>query len=768
MQSNIDYYNQYLSSLNKIPTMEGSPPNNVMVSANNVEEAPTFKSIGSKLRPLLNRSKDGSYRVFCRRSLIFILLVAIVLLSSIIHIIHRYVRTRPNICHSKECLRAAAALKQNMNPRVDPCDDFYSYVCGNWADDHPRPKSHDSYNWYSERASKVYRNVRDHLETNITRSDPKPVAQAKTMYKACLNNADPSGEQYLKRTLKELGLPVYPSLLNLTKTPNQTMKFDWISSVAKIQRKLSKSVFIGFDIVPDHTNKSRNRLSLGYHLLPHMLNISAFNLSDLVLIKDGSSEENDDYISSMELSPGDIEERMLFLATEFTEFHNRLPNRTKSNETNIGYYTLQELQMLTDQYIAPREPLPFWQCYMDTVFAGIPEAMPTAEDKLQIDELDIEYLKKLIDVISREEPARIEVYVWINVVLFLFANFFVRAEGEQECSRVVQELMPPAVIHMIAKEDFLTKTKPRVKRMLREIRREFDQMVLNTDWMDVDTKNATLEKSKATISLIGHQEWFLDTRKLEQHYRGLQISDSNHLENCMNANQLLNSEKLRTWRDSNARDWTIHPLKVNAQYNFEHNVITIPVSMIQYPFYYLGLEALNYGGLGSTLGHELTHGFDRDGIRFDKHGNRESWWSVHSLQKYDERAACFVQQYNRYYVPEAKGFVNGNLTLGENIADNGGLREAFHAYQTYVKQHGPEPILPGFEEFTHNQLFFLSFGNICCGTLPLNASKGILDDVHSPFKFRVQGTLSNMEEFSAAFKCPLGSFMNPKNKCRIW
>lgn len=143
-------------------------------------------------------------------------------------------------------------------------------------------------------------------------------------------------------------------------------------------------------------------------------------------------------------------------------------------------------------------------------------------------------------------------------------------------------------------------------------------------------------------------------------------------------------------------------------------------------------RALNYGALGEILGHELTHGFDDSGRNYDKYGNEKRWWSNHTLQEYDKRSSCLVKQYSKYYLAEAKGFVrihltiskysknlsfnffqiNGTRTLGENIADNGGIREAFRAYRAYVKRNGPEPMLPGFDDFSHEQLFFISFGNV--------------------------------------------------------
>lgn len=194
-------------------------------------------------------------------------------LSSIVYAVYRYASNLSDVCHTKECLRSAAAFKQNMNLQADPCDDFYSYVCGNWADDHPRPARHGAYSWYDERQTKIYRNIRTQLEANVTRSDPKPVAQAKSMYKACLSEANREryGFTAVQSYLKEFGLPLTPTFLNRTKTSARKYKFDWISSVAKIQRKLGLNVIVGFNIEQDHQDKNRNRLTLEYHYRPDEL-----------------------------------------------------------------------------------------------------------------------------------------------------------------------------------------------------------------------------------------------------------------------------------------------------------------------------------------------------------------------------------------------------------------------------------------------------------------------------------------------------------------
>ncbi|XP_062565122.1 endothelin-converting enzyme 1-like isoform X2 [Armigeres subalbatus] len=777
----------------------------------NVQAAAQFNTI----RPaVMTITKQSSCQVFCRRFFICILIIAVVVLSSIVYAIYSYASNVADVCHSKECLRSAAAFKQNMDLSVDPCDDFYSYVCGNWADDHPRPERHGAYSWYDERQTKIYRNIRTQLETNISRSDPKPVAQAKSMYKACLSEANRERYGYtaVQRYLREFDLPLTPTLLNRTKTSFRKYKFDWISSVAKIQRKLGLNVIVGFDIEQDHQDKNRNRLTLEYHYRPNELRFPAYEWSKLKTpahnrrtaqhsssedtdesdnesTEDEDEDEDDDAddedgidISDLaesfakiiaainpSIDTSEMDDKMNILAEQFTEFHRSLPKPLDSeDESKPKYYTVKQLQTLTDTLIKPKKPYPVWQHYLDELFANESDAKPAIDEHLQLTPENVEFLGKLIDVVSEQPPVLIELYIWGTVASFLVEHEFNDARLEEDCAQVVHKLMGLAVSYAIADKSFLEQTKPRIEQMLADIRNEFDQMVLETDWMDAYTKYASLEKSMAMKSLIGFPEWILDVEKLEEHYRGLRISPAHHLENWVTALEFMNMGWLRSWRVKNNKVWDMDPTVVNAYNIFDRNAINIPVAIIQYPFYYLGLDALNYGALGEVLGHELTHGFDNAGRHYDKYGNEKRWWSNHTLQEYDKRARCLEDQYSSYYVQEAKAFINGTLTLGENIADNGGLREAFRAYRAYVRRNGPEEVLPGFDDFTHEQLLFISFGNQYCETVSPAVAKYLVEDEHSPSKFRVLGVLSNMPEFSEAFQCPAGSRMNPKQKCRVW
>jgi len=190
------------------------------------------------------------------------------------------------------------------------------------------------------------------------------------------------------------------------------------------------------------------------------------------------------------------------------------------------------------------------------------------------------------------------------------------------------------------------------------------------------------------------------------------------------------------------------------------------------------IQYLVYGGIGSIIGHELTHAFDNNGKLYDAEGQFRNWWSDESLSEFNKLSECFVDQYNNYFLEDSKGnkhFVNGELSLGENLADNGGLARAYEAWQ-YSIESDPEAAiernkkLPGLSNYTLDQMFYIAFGQNWCGEYSDIIISGIelRQDPHSYFENRIQGVLANSEHFAKTFNCPINSPMNPEHKCLIW
>jgi endothelin-converting enzyme/putative endopeptidase len=215
----------------------------------------------------------------------------------------------------------------------------------------------------------------------------------------------------------------------------------------------------------------------------------------------------------------------------------------------------------------------------------------------------------------------------------------------------------------------------------------------------------------------------------------------------------------------NKKEWFMTPPTVNAYYYPLNNDINFPAGILQPPFYDNKIDdAVNYGGIGAVIGHELTHGFDDQGRKFDAKGNMADWWTEQDAKAFNERVQCFVDQYAKYVAVDDV-HLNGKLTLGENVADNGGLRIALMALTDTLANKQ----VPKIDGYTPEQRFFIGWGQVwCTEDRPERSRMRALTDPHSPGKYRVNGTLSNMPEFQKAFACNADQPMVSANACRVW
>lgn len=304
--------------------------------------------------------------------------------------------------------------------------------------------------------------------------------------------------------------------------------------------------------------------------------------------------------------------------------------------------------------------------------------------------------------------------------------------------------------------------------MVQGIRKAFIDALPSISWMSDGTRKVAAEKANAIHDQIGYPNFILNETELTGFYSNFSVNQSYYFINVI-ARRIyamrVNLDQLG--KPFNKNRWSMSPPTVNAYYSSNKNQIVFPAGILQSPFYNKNYpRVLNYGGIGAVIGHELTHGFDNNGRRFNKDGDLAHWWSDADIAKFTQLTQCFINQYGKF-----KYFglhVNGKLTLGENIADNGGIGQAYRAYHAYVKANGPEPTLPGVP-LTNDQLFFVAFARVWCGKETARSGISlVLTNPHSPHKYRVLGTLRNSKDFAKAFNCPAGSPMNPTNKCKIW
>ena len=251
------------------------------------------------------------------------------------------------------------------------------------------------------------------------------------------------------------------------------------------------------------------------------------------------------------------------------------------------------------------------------------------------------------------------------------------------------------------------------------------------------------------------QEWTFKPIKLVDNVRNLRRFNFNY-----------NLDKLGKPVDKD--EWFMNPQTVNAYYSPTKNEIVFPAGILQPPFYSESADdAINYGGIGAVIGHEFTHGFDDQGSKFDAHGNMSNWWTTDDSLRFVERTNIVVDQFNGYEVLDSV-YVNGKLTLGENIADLGGLTLAYYAYQKSLEGKETPSEIDG---FTHNQRFFLGWVNVWKNSITEEElRRRIITDPHSPGEYRVIGPLANMKEFEQAFGCEsTASMMRAENeRAVIW
>ncbi|XP_055389923.1 neprilysin-1 [Condylostylus longicornis] len=812
--------------------------------------------------PFLVGVQSKFRRKYYHKTLIAILvLIILILFIAIICVSVRVAKYSSDICETPECLRAASNLILSMDRTIDPCDDFYRFSCGNWHEEHPRPDSVTSYDWFTEKQNKVMRTIREFLKSNQSESDPEAVNKTKIMYRACMdvNSMNKLGIKPVLKYLEEFKLPIIPNILNITLNINTTNnndsvninnnninEFNWIESLVRIKLALGMDIIVGFDILADPMNRNTTIIAVGTpeetsplpfmedrihkkrlrrKLINDLLEYSGFEEDDQAQVDDDTDDKTKDetdkikktkssvvaymtYIRKVievfihELDPNfkvdDIKESLnehimnhLLLTEQIIEFNDEAENITKLSHKNqyenFLYMTVKEIENVTDELISPKT-LPIFDIFIPELFKEYSHIVEFNETrKLITSDPDLYYLKQIKQVVLELTKEKLEFYIWWNVVEELIVHtsdtmrqlhneltrILIKTEGGLSrslyCTSGINSLMGMAVSYTLAYDNFHNETLPRVKDMLQNIRSAFNDLVKNTNWMDKETKERTLKKSMNMKSFIGFPDWITNKTVLDEYYKEFKVNITTHLDNMIGVLRLQMKDIIMEYNNKTDMTWATSPSNVNAFHTFQTNTITVPISILQYPFYNLGLEALNYGSIGAILGHELTHGFDDSGRMFDEHGNLRQWWTNKTINEYINRTDCFIKQYERYYLSDVDDHIDGELTLGENIADNGGLREAYYAYKILINRIGREKRLPGLDSYTHEQLLFISFGNLWCETLTPIATKYALEDSHCPGHIRLKGVLTNSPEFSETFNCPKGSNMNPAEKrCRIW
>ncbi|MES2381332.1 MAG: M13 family metallopeptidase [Bacteroidota bacterium] len=316
---------------------------------------------------------------------------------------------------------------------------------------------------------------------------------------------------------------------------------------------------------------------------------------------------------------------------------------------------------------------------------------------------------------------------------------------------------------LFVKETFSSNAKVQVNTMVSNISDAFKERVKNLAWMSAPTKDKAYEKLASISRKFGYPDKWTD-------YKDLKITNSSYFENVLASNEFdYNDMITKLGKPVDRNEWGMLPQTVNAYYNPINNEIVFPAAILQAPFFDEHADAaLNYGAIGAVIGHEITHGFDDQGSKYDAKGNLNSWWTAEDRTKFEERTNVLVEQFNKFKMGDSL-YVNGKLTLGENIADLGGLSIAYDAFKLFLKQNPKENVVK--DGYTPEQRFFIGFAQLWKNNARPEAIRQlILTDTHSPGEYRVKGPLSNMPSFYEAFDVHEnnGMFINKPERADIW
>ncbi|XP_043651287.1 neprilysin-2 isoform X1 [Drosophila teissieri] len=693
-----------------------------------------------------------------------------------------------DVCLSQECIHTASTVLRKMKPEVEPCDNFYEFACGTYLEEENIPDDKVSISTFSVISDKLQEQLKDIITAERPKTEPKHFRLPNLLYRACMNKTliETLGPEPIARMAKKLG--GWPLITG--ESWNADDSWTWQEQVKKFRTAgFSMDYIIDFSIGVDLQNSTKRLIDLDQ---------SSLALSREYLVK-GFNETlvtaYYEYMVDIAVLFGanrDLAKTELLSSLEFEIALANIswPNEKRRNSSEL--YNLRTTAQLQAGY-----PYVQWVDYMNAL---LPEGLNVAEDEM-INLSVPSFFEDLGKLLARTPKRVIANYMFWRIhgfsVGFLSEEFRKRQleyatalSGRQEQEARWKECVDIATSSMdeICEEDFYSlgisvgslyvgkhfhkDSKANALEMVNEIRNVFNDILDEVNWMDSKTKEEAKLKLHSMATHIGYPDEMLDNEKLAAYYAKLDIDPDKYFESFLGMNIFgtdYSFNKLRL--PVNKTDWVRHarPAIVNAFYSSLENSIQFPAGILQGHFFNAQRpKYMNFGAIGYVIGHEITHGFDDQGRQFDVKGNLRDWWHPDTQKAYLAKAKCIIEQYGNYTEMATGLNLNGINTQGENIADNGGVKESYIAYRRWAEKHGPEAKLPGLD-YTPEQMFWVAAGQTWCAKYRKESLKmRITTGVHSPSEFRVLGSLSNMKDFAKDFQCPEGSPMNPVQKCEVW
>ncbi|XP_072945939.1 endothelin-converting enzyme homolog [Epargyreus clarus] len=685
-----------------------------------------------------------------------------------------------SVCLSSSCIYTASEVIRAIDETQDPCKDFYEFACGGWIRNNPIPEGKSSWGIFSKIELQNQLIIRYALEKVNVTNPPGAEAKARVYYDACID----TNETIEKLAGKPL-ITVIKKLGGWHLLPNTLVKqnkWDLQKLLQDVQNTYNLGGLFNWAVTEDDRNSSKHVIVLdqGGLNLPTRDNYLNKTAHEKVL------KAYLDYMTRICVLLGANETVAREQMGKVIQFETDLANITTPSEDRrdeeglYNPYTIKQWQ----------KEVPFlnWTMFFNDAFKLVNRSISENE---RIVVYAPDYFKNLTKVLKKysktEENQRIvtSYMMWQvsrSLSTYLSKSFrdatkilrkaLFGSEGTEEswryCVTDTNNAIGFAVGAMFVREVFHGEAKTQGEIMIDNIRTAFKNNLMNLDWMDAETREAAEIKADAITDMIGFPDYILNTEDLDKQYEELEVKPNEYFENNIAFNVFsLKNDLKKLDQPVNKTKWGMTPSTVNAYYTPTKNQIVFPAGILQLPFYDGdNPKSVNYGAMGVVMGHELTHAFDDQGREYDRFGNLNQWWNNATINRFKQRAKCIQNQYSNYSMEKQN--LNGKQTLGENIADNGGLKASFHAYLDYSKTAPVNLTLPGLK-YNHRQLFFISFAQVWCSAMTKESTKMQIEkDDHTVAKYRVIGPISNLPEFSKEFDCPLGAPMNPKHKCEVW
>lgn len=639
----------------------------------------------------------------------------------------------------------------SMDRSVDPCVDFFAYSCGGWIKNNPIPPDQSAWDTYSKMQDENTARLRGILEAAAAPDPSRNAVNQKIgdYYASCID------EQAIEAKAAE---PLKPMLDRVAAIHSKEELANAASALA------TDNVLFRFDSIQDFRDASQvvanaDQGGLG---LPDR---------DYYTKEDAKSQElRKQYVQHLQ--------KMFGLLGDSAEVAAREADTVMHIETALARGSMTRVQRRDPKALDHKMnsgdfekivPEFQWQMYFAKI--GVPNVQ-------SLNVTSPAFFKTLNEELEKESLDDWKTYLRWHVVhanaaqlssAFLSENFAFYGkilQGQEQlkpswkrCTEYVDDYLGEALGQAYVEKYFSPEAKQEALKIVKEIQSAMEQDIKTLPWMSAATKQQALIKLHAMANKIGYPDKWRDYSKLE-------IVRGDNLGNFDRARRFeFNRQLAKIGKPVDRGEWDMSPPTVNAYYNPQMNDINFPAGVLQPPAFDLESDAApNYGDTGGTVGHELTHGFDDQGRQFDAQGNLRDWWTPEDAKEFQKRADCISNQYSNYtIIDDIK--INGKLTLGEDVADLGGLLLAYMAWRQDTKGLKVEPI----DGLTPEQRFFVGYGQSWCGQVR-DESKRLRAtvDPHSPEKYRTNGVVSNMPQFQEAFHCKAGSPMVNQNRCRVW